>query len=221
MPVRRSRAARRTLAEASASPGRHFVGERLSDVGLAERILPPHIEETVRAIADLHADHHRQATPLQRLVDRLTALVGQPRFILALTMASVLWIVANLLAPSLSVPAPDPPPFAWLATATALAALYVTALILSTQRRENALAQLREQLTLELAIVSEQKTAKVIELLEEMRRDSPHLQNRLDPEAAAMAVPADPGSVLEAIRETQAEAQGAPDVSDEANVEPS
>ncbi len=51
-------------------------------------------------------------------------------------------------------------------------------LILTTQRRADELAQHREQLTLELAILSEQKTAKVIELLEEMRRDNPNLRNR-------------------------------------------
>ena len=48
-------------------------------------------------------------------------------------------------------------------------------LILATQRREYQLAQLREQLTLELAILSEQKTAKVIQLLEESRRDMKRL----------------------------------------------
>ena len=191
----------------------------MSDVGLVQRILPPHIEETVRAIADLHADHHRQATPLQRIVDRLTALVGRPGFILGITAASAVWIAANLLASRLRAEPLDPPPFPWLAMATSLAALYVTALILSTQRRENALAQLREQLTLELAIVSEQKTAKVIELLEEMRRDSPHLKNRVDAEADAMAVPADPTSVLEAIRETHAEPQEISNLDDSAETE--
>ena len=47
----------------------------------------------------------------------------------------------------------------------ALISLYMVVLILATQRREYQLAQLREQLTLELAILSEQKTAKVIQLL--------------------------------------------------------
>jgi uncharacterized membrane protein len=172
-----------------------------------QRILPPHIEETVRAIAELHADHHRRATPLQRTVDRLTALVGQPRFILGLTAAILFWTGLNVGATSLHLPAFDPPPFDGLALVVSTGALYVTAMILSTQRRENALGQLREQLTLELAILSEQKTAKIIELLEEIRRDSPHLPNRRDPEAEAMASPADPVSVMEAIRETHAEAE--------------
>jgi uncharacterized membrane protein len=54
-----------------------------------------------------------------------------------------------------------------------------------------------------LAILSEQKSAKIISLLEEMRRDSPSLRNRVDPEAAAMAVAADPQTVLDAIKDNE------------------
>jgi hypothetical protein len=50
---------------------------------------------------------------------------------------------------------------------------------------------------LELAILSEQKTAKVIHLLEESRRDNPLIRNRVDQEAEAMAQPADPQSIKE------------------------
>ena len=82
-------------------------------------------------------------------------------------------------------------------------ALYVTVLILTTQRREDQLAGYREQLTLELAILGEQKSAKIIALLEEMRRDSPTLRNRVDEEAAAMSVAADPQAVLDAIKESE------------------
>ena len=64
-------------------------------------------------------------------------------------------------------------------------------MILATQRREYQLAQLREQLTLELAILSEQETAKVIQLLKESRRDNPLIRDRVDQEAEAIAQPAD------------------------------
>ena len=170
-------------------------------------ILPAHIEDTIRSIAQLHAEHHRAATPLQRVVDKMTALVGRPRFIGLLTLLVVLWIGGNGIASLGGYAAFDPPPFAWFDGAVSLGALYIALLILTTQRREDQLAQHREQLTLELAILSEQKTAKVIELLEEMRRDNPNLRNRVDEEAAAMAVPADPQSVLNAIKESHAEAE--------------
>jgi uncharacterized membrane protein len=169
--------------------------------------LPAHVEETVRSIARLHAEHHRQATPIQRAVERLTALVGRPRFIGALTIFVAFWFAANLTLQAFGLKAFDPPPFNGLAMLASLVALYVTVMILATQRRENALAQRREQLTLELAILSEQKTAKTIQLIEEMRRDSLNLRDRVDEEAEAMAIPADTIVVLEAIRETHAEAE--------------
>ena len=170
-------------------------------------ILPAHIEGTIQSIARLHAEHHQAATPLQRLVDRMTGLVGQPRFIGALTCLVMLWLGGNLLLAWVGGPVPDPPPFIWLDGLVGLSALYIALLILTTQRRADLLAQHREQLTLELAILNEQKTAKVIELLEEMRRDNPNLRDRLDHEAAAMAVPADPQAVLDAIKTSHAEAE--------------
>jgi uncharacterized membrane protein len=165
-------------------------------------ILPPHIEETIRAIAKLHADHHEEAGTLQRVVERLTGWIGRPRFIAALTGVVVLWLGGNSLALWSGHKPWDPPPFSWLEAVVGLLALYVTVLILTTQRRDDQLAGYREQLTLELAILGEQKSAKIISLLEELRRDHPHLQNRVDNEAAAMSEAADPQAVLEAIKES-------------------
>jgi uncharacterized membrane protein len=170
--------------------------------GMAEEtpILPAHIEDTIRAIAQLHAEHYNQATPLQRVVDRVTAAVGRPRFVGLLTVIVVAWIGLNLALLVLHRTPLDAPPFSWLQGAVSLVALYTTVLILVTQRREDQLAAHRDQLTLELAILSEQKSAKIIQLLEEMRRDTPFLSNRVDDEAAAMSVAADPQSVLDAIK---------------------
>lgn len=138
------------------------------------------------------------------MVDRVTALLGRPRFIAALSVVVAGWIAFNLLAAALGYRPVDPPPFPWLEGAVSLVSLYMVVLILATQRREDELAQHREQLILELAILSEQKATKVIQLLEESRRDNPLMQNRVDQEAEAMARPADPQSVIDAIKETQA-----------------
>ena len=171
-------------------------------------ILPAHIEETVKAIARLHDEHYREASPFQRGVDRITRVIGRPEFVGYLSIVVTAWIALNLSAPALGFPVWDTAPFAWLQGATGLMALYVTALILTTQRREDQLATYREQLTLELAILSEQKSAKIIELLEEMRRDSPSLRNRVDQEAEAMSQPADPQSVLDALKNSREDSAG-------------
>jgi uncharacterized membrane protein len=88
----------------------------------------------------------------------------------------------------------------WMQGAVALAALYMTVFILATQRREDELANRHEQLTLELAMLSEQKAAKIISLLEELRQDHPEIQDRVDKEAAAMSSPAESRSILEALK---------------------
>lgn len=174
----------------------------MADTNVPPQVLPDHIEETIRSIAQLRAEHHENATSLQRSVDRMTALLSRPRFIGVITVFVVGWISMNLLAVALGVRPIDPPPFSWLGGMVSLVSLYMVVLILATQRREDQLAQRRELLILELAILSEQKTAKVIQLLEESRRDNPLIRKRIDPEAEAMAQPVDPQSVLDAIRET-------------------
>ena len=163
---------------------------------------PDHIEETIRSIAELHSDHPENATPFQRSVDRMTALLSRPRFIGVITVIISGWIGLNLLTAALGGRSIDPPPFPWLEGGVSLVSLYMVVLILITQRREDQLAQRRELLMLELAISNEQKTAKVIQLLEESRRDNPFIPNRLDPEAAAMAQAIDPQSVIDATKDT-------------------
>lgn len=165
-------------------------------------ILPPHIEDTVQAIAEVHLEHHRRTTPVQRAVDRMTKFVGRPRFVFLMAGAFLIWVGMSLGLLILKQEPFDAPPFSWLELVATLMALFISVFILITQRRENELAEHREQLTLELAILSEKKSAKIIELLEELRRDMPTVRQRTDAEAAEMARPADPQAVLQAITET-------------------
>ena len=171
---------------------------------MADTDVPTHLEETLQTIARLRAEHHHAATPLQRAVDRLTALLSRPRFIGVLTVIVTGWIAVNLLAAMSGHRTLDPPPFSLLGGMVSLMSLYMVVLILITQRREDQIAEHREQLILELMILSEQKTAKVIQLLEESRSDNPLIRNRVDQEADHMARPVDPSSVLDTIKNVQA-----------------
>jgi uncharacterized membrane protein len=167
--------------------------------------LPPHVGQSVQAIAKLRAAHEERATPMERVVDRLTAVVAQPSFIGVIILTVGLWIGANLALRRLSGWSLDGAAFPWLQGAGELAALLITALVLISQRRKDELSALREQLTLELAIMTEQKGAKLIALMEELRRDHPQLVDRVDAEADQMSRPADPEVVLGALKETDAE----------------
>ncbi len=159
------------------------------------------MDETVHAIARLHALHRAGATPLEKLFAGMTAAMKRPRFAAVTTAAIAAWIGWNLASRLLFGLAPfDPPPFLWLVAAAQIGALYVTLNILASQRREDELAELREQLALDLAILNEQKTAKIIHLLQELRRDLPEVDDPADAEAEAMEHPSDPAMILEAIK---------------------
>ena len=168
-------------------------------------ILPAHLTETIGAIAKLHADHERAAGPMQRLVEKTTDTLGRTRFLVVLTVFLVIWVGSSEYQQRLYGKSFDPPPFNLLQGVLTVLAVYMTALILSTQRRAGQLASHREQLTLEIATLSEQKSAKTIALLEEIRRDNPMLPDRVDKDADAMGKSVDPASILQAIIDTQAE----------------
>ncbi|MHB1206235.1 MAG: DUF1003 domain-containing protein [Rhodospirillaceae bacterium] len=171
--------------------------------------LPAHMEESVQAIAKLYAAHEDAATGAQRFINRLTDLLGRPLTVAALTIAVAGWIWVNAAAIHRGTEPMDPPPFAWLAGTVATAGMLISVLILAAQRHAGQLAARRERLSLQLALLSEQKNAKIIQLLEEMRRDSPIIANRVDAVAAAMSEPADAESVLDAMEEaSEGEAPG-------------
>jgi uncharacterized membrane protein len=167
--------------------------------------LPPHIEEAVQSIALLHNAHHKNASRLERLVDFASSQVSRPACLILIGGATLLWVATNLVLAAMGLAPFDPPPFAWANDALTFLALAVAVMIVTTQRRAGKLSERREQMTLELTLLAEQKTAKVIALLEEMRRDSPQLANRVDREAHEMSAPADPNLVLGAIEETASE----------------
>jgi uncharacterized membrane protein len=165
-----------------------------------ERGVPEHIQQTIDAIAEVHVRHLREATRAHRFMQGTVSWVARPRFIALLTIFVAAWVGANFYFDERAF---DPPPFPILQDIGTLAALYITVLILITTQREKEIGEHREQLTLQLAILAEQKSAKVIQLIEEARRDNPLIGDRHDAEAAKLAVPADPEAVLDAIKDTQ------------------
>lgn len=77
--------------------------------------------------------------------------------------------------------------------------------MLVRQTRQENFAEQRAQLMLQLNLLSEQKIAKMIALLEELRADLPDVVDRCDPEAQVMQEAADPIAVLAVLQETVGE----------------
>ncbi|MEH2144817.1 DUF1003 domain-containing protein [Nostoc sp.] len=82
--------------------------------------------------------------------------------------------------------------------------MLVTTGVLIKQERQEKLAEQRAQLSLQLNLLSEQKIAKLIGLVEELRQDIPNVKNRSDPEAEMMKSPTDPHAIINVLEETLA-----------------
>jgi uncharacterized membrane protein len=165
---------------------------------MAQAGLPPHIEQTVEAVEQVHVEHRKAASPVDRVLDGIRAAISRPVFLGLLLCGVFAWMVANVMLPVHR--RLDPPPFVYLSLALALAAVCVTVLILATQWRADRLAEHREKLILQLTFVSEQKSAKLIALVEELRRDLPHVRDRIDAEAQQMTETVNVSAVSEALK---------------------
>ena len=164
--------------------------------------LPGHIQSIVDTIAAERRRHEQSAGPIRRMSARATRTAARPGFQATLALLAIAWLGWNQLAPLLGGTAFDGPPFDGLANLATGLALFTTLLIVTTQRHENELAERRAELALQLAILGEQRSAKLVQMLDDLRRDMPTIEHRPDPEAIALAQSADAEAVLDAIRES-------------------
>ena len=141
----------------------------------------------------------------QRLVEALTARIGRPSTIIFLTFLIGMWMAWNTGEVARGTAAPDPPPFFWLQGAVGLYAALISTFVLATQNREKRHAEQRASLELQVNLLAEQKTAKIIALLEELRRDLPSVRDRVDRQADAMQQPVDTTAVLNTLRAMEEE----------------
>lgn len=155
------------------------------------------VSQKVDAIADIHYAGEQRITRHQRFVEAITYHLGQPRTLYVLLPLGASWVCLNTLTPVRW----DPPPFFWLQGMVTLLGLLTTTVILITQNRWLRRADRRAQLDLHINLLAEEKIAKLVALIEELRRDLPSVQNRDDPEAVAMAQGTDALEVLEQIDE--------------------
>jgi uncharacterized membrane protein len=149
---------------------------------------------SIRARAEQRLDRH------QRMMEVLTAALGRPRTVYVTLSIVAGWVAFNLVTPKLfGWQRIDPPPFFWLQGMVALSALLMTTLVLITANRQTRNAEDRSHLDLQVNLLAEHKVAKLIALVEELRRDLPMVRDRIDREADAMQEAVDPNAMIEAL----------------------
>lgn len=153
------------------------------------------VDETIESIAELERRALAAASLHQRAIERLTLAIGRPRTLYVLVVLIAGWILVNLAMLALRETPLDPPPFYALDTTLAIGSILTTMMILVSTNRGDALDEQRDRLALQIALLTDRKTAKIIALLEELRRDLPAVRDRHDAEASALSQATDPHAV--------------------------
>jgi uncharacterized membrane protein len=167
--------------------------------------LPHPMDGNLDAIAKFYEREQSKVPMHQGALERISRFIGQPAYLGCLAVVLIAWISVNTPIHERFLKWQfDPPPFVWLQGLVALTALLNTIIVLIRQERTTRLAERQSHLDLQVNLLSEQKTTKIIQMLEELRRDMPDVRKRYDPEAEEMQMPTDPHAVLKAL-ETQHE----------------
>ncbi|MEH1944335.1 MAG: DUF1003 domain-containing protein [Nostoc sp.] len=164
--------------------------------------LPDPITRNIEAITSLHTQEVRDIPAHQRILEAIATFFGRSIFLYSLLVILAIWIFSSSFDRFLPFNLPS---FSWSDQGLDAAALVISTGVLVRQTRQENFAEQRAQLMLQLNLLSEQKIAKIIALLEELRTDLPNVVNRHDSEAQLMQEPADPIAVLEALQKNLTE----------------
>ena len=162
---------------------------------------PANLDQNIDSVLEVRKREHDQRSASHRFVDRMSRIIGRPLYLLGLVGFAGVWIAVNILAPHYGRRAFDPSPFPLLDGILSLGAIITTTVILVSQNRQTRIEQQHMHISLQVNLVTEQKVAKIINLLEELRRDLPMVKDRYDPQAASFAQETDALQVLTAIEE--------------------
>jgi uncharacterized membrane protein len=159
------------------------------------------VSQNIEAVQGFYTREDKKISHSQRALERISHFVGTPDFLGFILLFVVAWILANAVLRGLGRAEFDRAPYFLLQGIVGLGALLTTTVVLTKQNRLAKLAEQRAHLDLKVTLLTEQKAAKLIDLLEELRRDLPNVRNRHDSGAASLQQPMSPELVLAALDE--------------------
>ena len=159
------------------------------------------ISQNIEAVHGFYTREEQKISRSQRILERVSGFIGRPIFLGFIVLFVALWMLANWLFGRFGLAAFDPPPYFWLQGIVGLGALLTATVVLGKQNRLAKLAEQRAHLDLKVTLLTEQKAAKLIDLMEELRRDLPNVKDRHDPAAAVLQQSMNPDQVLAALDE--------------------
>jgi uncharacterized membrane protein len=165
-----------------------------------EELTRRNVETVMRLEEGTQAEQSR----FERVADAITNFCGSMRFVAFHVVWYGVWIIGNTALP------PDrrwdPFPFALLTLVVSLEAIFLSAFILISQKRDALLSERRAELDLQVNLLSEQENTKVLELLKKIgQKVGVDLTN--DPDIEALEEATRPERLLQQIDQRRAKSE--------------
>jgi uncharacterized membrane protein len=174
-------------------------GENDRETPVESVVLPDLVVRNVEVIHQHQSQHQQNSKTHHRALDKIGAVFGLPQFLYGQIVFFTVWIVCSNLADR-DIISKNFPIFDLDYQGLEVASLLTSTGVLVYQTRQGKISEERSHLMLQLNLATEQKIAKLISLVEELRTDLPNVKNRDDVEAEAMMHAIDPEAVLEIIQ---------------------
>ncbi|MDZ4802257.1 MAG: DUF1003 domain-containing protein [Bryobacteraceae bacterium] len=155
------------------------------------------IDENIREISAVEKAALDSRSPAARIGDLIAWQAGKMWFIATHVVWFTIWIVYNLRSGKTAF---DPFPFSLLTMIVSLEAIFLSLFILMSQNRSGLQADQRNQLDLQINLLSEVENTKMIQMLQALCKHH-QLPVAQDPEIEALALRTNLKQILESLRE--------------------
>ena len=145
-----------------------------------------------RAFGAIKAQHAAERTFFEGLADALNDLASSTPFLLVHVVWFLVWIPWNL--GMLGFRPFDPFPFGLLTMVVSLEAIFLTIFVLMSQKRESKIAELREELMLQVNLRMEEEVTKTLQLVAGLYTRMGHVMGE-DEELGDMLRPLDVSTI--------------------------
>ena len=142
--------------------------------------------DNINTICKLEHQFLEHRTPVQRLGDAIGTFAGSMAFVVIHIVGLTLWFVINDgMVPGIK--AFDPYPYMFLSLAVSIEAVLLSTFVLMKQNRESKRGEQRQQLTLQIDMLSEQEITKALQLLQSVCERMGINAAREDPEVKILS----------------------------------
>jgi uncharacterized membrane protein len=145
-----------------------------------------------RAFGAIKAQHAAERTSMEALADGLNDIASSTPFLVIHLIWFLVWIPWNLGL--LGLKPFDPFPFGLLTMVVSLEAIFLSIFVLLSQKRESAIAELREELMLQVNLRMEEEVTKTLQLVAGLYTRMGHVMAE-DEELGDMLRPLDVSSI--------------------------